>query len=261
MRWIWLTALTVVAIASGVNLFLTLVGHILSPTGDLDTWVAQAFGLMLALYVGAAVLALKSSARPLSRVLIALAIVVIAGVSFVPEHLYQRQRQASRDAQDAENRAFEATYIAGLDTRRHDIEARIAERRPYAGQEALSFVSFVSGANLRYRALGDHSATALALLERALAGKIVDPNAMVRGPTRADTSDEPLFVQFSKFYIRSTTHGKGPPERFKRIDWDIQALLVKYGADLTLPEAAGVADDIQRTAVPDDLTPSYYRLR
>jgi hypothetical protein len=260
MRWIWLTAVTVVAAAGIFNLFITLLGHMMRPSHDLDTWVLQAFVFILVVYAGALVLVWKGGPRAW-RWLMPLAIIVIAGVSFVPEQLHKKAARDVAQAKLAENKAFEAKELAELEARRRDVEARIAAQRPYAPQEALSLVQFISGMDLTYRDLGNHSAAALAVLTRALEGKVVDPNAMVRGPTNADVADEPLFIQFSKFRIRTSSHGKKPPTtRINRLDWAIFKLLTDNGADLSLPEAAGVVEDLRGTVVSDQ-DPRYIQLR
>jgi hypothetical protein len=260
MRWIWLGATVLVAAASGFWAFATLIETMMAPRDDVYSWVLGALLAIGVSLVGGVLLTVSyDPVRSRSRYVFLIVVMILAGVA--PGLMLTYARWSEHHEQLAKDRAFEATVLAGIERRKRDVETRIAERRPYPGKDALDFVNFVAGTDLRYRSLGDHTAAALALLKRALEGKVLDPNVMVRGPTRADVADEPLFIQFSKSHIRSTTHGTKPPERVDRVDWEIQTLLVQHGADLTRPEAAGVAEDVRRTAMTDDLDPRKMRLR
>lgn len=260
MRWVWLAATLLAAAASGFWAFSTLIGTMMTPREDVYSWVFRALVVIGAALVGGLLFTVNYDAtRSRWRFPFLIAVMIVAGGA--PHFLLKNARQQEQQTKVDEGRAFEAKFLADLDARRKDVDARIAAKRPFAGQEALSFVQFVSGADLSYRSLGDHSAAALALLKRALDEKIVDPNIMVRGPTRADVADEPLFIQYSKFYIRSGSHGKEPPARVHKKDWAVFKLLVENGADLSLPEAAGVKEDASKTTVPDTVDARYLRLQ
>jgi hypothetical protein len=260
MRWIWLVVILLAAAFSGFFAFATWANAMMSPGQNVIVWLALAFVAIAIAMVAALVLTLKNDPAASGRVFPVLLVATVAAGA-APSIVLLVTGGLQRQSQSTEDRAFESKLLADLEARKRDVETRIAERRPYAGKEALDFVSFVAGTDLSYRSLGDHTAGALAVLKRALEGKVLDPNVMVRGPTRVDVADEPLFIQFSKSHIRSMTHGAKSPERVDRVDWKIQALLVQHGADLTRPEAAGVAEDVRRTVVTDDLDARKMRLR
>src|SRR5262249_33023666 len=146
-----------------------------SNTGDLADWVAVAL-IIIALVFGGVVAAafmVQPSAYPW---LFPPAMVIVLIAGFTPRILYAQLRHQQEQSRLAEDRAFNERPLAALATRRQDIETRIAEHRPYTGPEALVFFNQVTSSNLTYRGLGDHSADALAMLKRALDGKILDPN-------------------------------------------------------------------------------------
>ena len=109
----------------------------------------------------------------------------------------------------------------------------------------MNFLFFVTGSDLSNRGLGDYSVPALALLLRALQQQVVDPNGRVKGPRLPDVAPEPLFLDYYKAWVRPVRHG--PVDAMK---WKIMRLLAENGADLTMPEAAYLAEDLRKPERP-----------
>ena len=258
--WIWLGA-TLLAASVGVgSCLILLLETMMRATGDLFAWVTIALFIIVVVFAGTVVLAF--TAQPTSyHWLFPTAMVIMLVAGSVPRALWANARHQEQVARQAENRAFEAKIVADIETRRKDVDARIAAQRPYTGSEALAFFGQVTGSDLTYRGLGDHSQEALPLLKRALEAKILDPNVMVRGPAVVDTFDEPLFVHISRARIRGRAQREEPPPMIRRLEWDAFKLLAENGADLTRPDAARAAADLRRTAVAIDNNPSYLSLQ
>ena len=175
----------------------------------------------------------------------AVALTLLAGImpAAIDVVIGYQEAQAER----AETRTLEARLIADLDARKRDVETRIALQRPYAPQDALDFVVLsVRGTDLSYRTGGgDHSGAALAILQRALEGKLVDPNVMVKGPRPVDKEPEPLFIHFYKAWAQ--------PKADRLVEaraWRAMKLLAAHGADLSLPAAAPLVIDLRKTETP-----------
>jgi hypothetical protein len=166
---------------------------------------------------------------------------------------------ASRTAEDAaERRAIEAKFLSQLEANKKDLAERIATQRPFAPREAYKFVEFVKESDLSYRLLPDHSATTFPLLKQALDAKILDPNARLKGPTRVDVNEEPLFVVYYKFYLQS---GATMPTRSVRErEWKLLQMLVAAGANLDDPAAVVLRDVVNRETAPYEI-PGYIRLK
>lgn len=251
MRWIWLGATLAAATASTISLLFLVLSFIMrSGASEVETIALTAFCVVIAVFVIAVILAFTTS-PPLWRFVFPTAIAVILIAGFVPHLLSaQAERQVAR-ARAAADQAFEAKVVADIAAIGREVDRRIAEKRPYTPQEMLAFLNFVGDTNLTYRSRGDHSPEALALLKRALDAKLVDPNAMVRGPRPVDVADVPLFLQFYRSRIRWSTRPPGAV-RVDKIDWDIFRLLAAGGADLAQSAAAPAVEDLQRKATVDD---------
>jgi hypothetical protein len=259
MRWIWLGVMLLAASVGIGSCLLLVLETMMNSTGDLLGWISIALLIILVVFGGTVGLSFVVSPDSY-RWMFPFAIVIVLVAGYAPRLLYANHvRQAQLEAV-AEARAYEANLLADLLTRRQDIEARIAAQRPYTGPEALAFFNLVTRSDLTYRSLGDHSADALAMLKRALDGKILDPNVMVRGPAMIDKEDEPLFVQVFRTRIRWIGHGEKLPDTIQWLDWEAFKLLVAGGADLTLPLGDRVAEDIAKTAVAAK-NPKYVQLR
>jgi hypothetical protein len=259
MRWIWLVVMLLAASVGIGSCLLLGLQTMMKSTGDLTNWISIA--LLIILVVCGVTVGLAFVVEPGSyRWMFPIAIVIVLAAGYVPRlHYANVVRQQQLEAV-AEARAYEAKLLGDLLTRRQDIETRIAAQRPYTGPEALAFFNLVTGSDLTYRSQGDHSADALAMLKRALEGKVLDPNVMVRGPAIIDKEDEPLFVQVFRTRVRWIGHGEKLPETIRRLDWEAFKLLVTNGADLSRPLGDRVAEDIARTTVAAN-DPKYLQLR
>jgi len=234
-------ALLLAAVASAFNVVSLRLEHLLDPRWYRDGELVAA--LIVIGVVTAAGLALAYWCRLANRWLVIAAIVVVVA-GFVPRVLdgwHKRQEQAT---QSADNRDFEAKLLAGIETRSQDIEARIEAQKAYGPDEAEALIKLVQSANLTYRSLADHTAKAMPLLQRALEGKVIDPNVPVKNRFIAKAPPEPLFLQFYK------TVRQRPEAPLLSRDWNIMLLLVANGANLTTPGAEPVVADLSRTATP-----------
>jgi hypothetical protein len=174
----------------------------------------------------------------------AVAATLVAG--FAPgviETWLRSELAAKADSQTrAERAAQDAKALGRIERRTRDVEARLAENRPYGGQDALEFVNEVSYVDLKYLGLPDRYEIMLALLKRALEAKLIDPNVPVKGPRPVDVNIEPLFLHFYRAEIRRYPNAPVRPR-----DWDMFKLLVASGADLTLAGGYPIAEDLQKS--------------
>ena len=242
MKW-WLGGLVVAAgLASAFNVVSLRLEHLMDPRwGARDTQLYIALIVIAVVTVVGLVLAFKLAA-PKPWVFAAAALIIAAG--FVPRAIYAYDQSQANAAQAVANRAYEAKLLADLDARKQDVEARIAARRPYAGEEAEEFIELVRHANLTYMSLPDRSAIAMALMARALQGKVFDPNVPVKNRFKAGAPPLPLFVAFHR------TIRQAPERPVETREWKILLLMTGNSADLSLPGADAVAADLRKTATP-----------
>ncbi len=234
--------LLLAAAASVVNLVLFALEHMMDPRwAGRDGQLLLAFGVIGAVTVAGVVLAFRHRAP--GGWLIGAA-VLVAIVGFVPRVIYEQEQREVRGAQAVVDRDFEAKLLAEIETRSRDIESRIVAQRPFTPDEAEALIKFVRDANLDYRKLADHTPKAMPLLQRALEGKVFDPNAPVPNRFRRGAPPEPLFLQFHK------TIRQAPERSVLTHDWNIMLLLVANGADLSAPGADALAADLRKTAIP-----------
>lgn len=191
----------------------------------------------------------------------ALAVMLLSGlapvaVSWTQGRIDDANRKIETARKDEERRAYEAKFLSELVAYENDITARAAAGNPFDPREAQKFLEFVQGSNLNHRSLPDYSPRTFPLLKRALDGKILDPNVRVRGPTPVDVNEEPLFVVYYKFYLKSAVELKRVRER----EWNLLQMLVAGGANLDDPAAAIVKDQIARETEPYELK-GYLRLK
>jgi hypothetical protein len=238
MKW-WLGGLVLVAgLASAFNVVSLGLEHLMDPR-----WGARDIQLYIALTVVGVVtvigliLAFKL-AVPKPWIFAATALIVAAG--FAPRAIYAYDQSQADAAQAVANRAYEAKLLADLDARKQDVAAR----RAYTGDEAEAFIELLRHSNLTYMSLPDCSAVAMALMERALQGKVFDPNAPVKNRFKAGAPPQPLFVAFHRM-IR-----QAPERPVETREWKILPLMTGNGADLSLPGAEAVAADLHKTATP-----------
>jgi hypothetical protein len=241
MKWRLVGLLLVAAAASAFNIFWLRLEHLMDPRWELDSQLLIVLIAIAVVTIAGMVLTFKL-AVPTPWVLAATVLVVVAG--FVPRAIDAYDESQARAAQAVADRAFEAKLLADLEARKADNEARIAARRPYTPEEAEAFIEIVRQSNLIYRGLADHSPVAMALLRRALEGKVFDPNAPVKNRFKAGAPPLPLFLAHYRM-IRQV------PERpVETREWKILLLLTGHGADLSLPGAEPVATDLRKTATP-----------
>jgi hypothetical protein len=240
---------TAIAIAQVTALMLALLAIVASmlagmmrPSSSLIDNLRLAGAVVAIVTTVAVLMSLRSVSTRLQ--VAAIALTLLAGI--LPSAVEQAIRYQEEQAERAETRTLETRLIADLDARKRDVEARIALRRPYAPQDALDFVTLsVRGTDLSYRSGADRSDAALAILQRALEGKLVDPNAMVKGPRPVDTAPEPLFIHFYKAWVP-----RKPDRLVDALSWRAMKLLAANGADLSLPEAVPLVEDLRKTEKP-----------
>ena len=242
MKW-WLGGLLLIAgLASAFNVVSLRLEHLMDPR-----WGARDIQLYIALIVigVVAVIGLVAAfklAAPLPWVIAAAVLMVAAG--YVPRAIYSYDQSQVLAAQAVANRAYEAKLLADLEARKQDVEARIAARRIYTGEEAEAFIELVRHSNLIYMNLPDRSEAARALMERALQGKVFDSNVPVKNRFKAGAPPLPLFIAFHRM-IRQV-----PERTVETREWKILLLMTGNGADLSLPGAEAVVADLRKTATP-----------
>jgi hypothetical protein len=159
--------------------------------------------------------------------------------------IHSAGRVAYQSGEEAERNAIEAKFLAELAARKKDVDERIASARPYTPEQALDFMFFTAGSDLRGRLRGNHSEEALALLKRALVGKVVDPNGWIEAPAVADIAPDRLFLHYYRRWVRPTRFGSVNAMR-----WKVMRLVAENGADLTMPAAAALVEDLARPVRP-----------
>jgi len=242
MKW-WPTGLlAAAAAASASNVAALTFEHLLDPRWGSEAQRLQAVSLIAIAALGAAGVWL--TVRGASVRWAFAAVVLMLAVGFVPRIYDSKLKSEMRAQQTAAIRALEAKVLGEIETRRQDVETRIAAQRPYQGGEARLFMVFVTDADMSRAGGPNHSPQSIALLQRALETKILDPNAIVKEPVRADRGPEPLFINFYR-NVR-----QAPEQSVLGRDWKILKLLAANGADLSAPDAAPFAADLRKTEVP-----------
>jgi len=243
MKWRLGSLLLIAGAASAFNIIIIWLRleHLMDPRWHGDSQLQIALIVIAVVTIAGLVLIFKLAA-PKPWVFAATALVVVAG--FVPRAIDAYDESQARAAQTVADLAYEAKLLADLAERKQDIEARIAARRPYTPDEAEAFIELVRHSNLISQGRADHSVVAMALLQRALEGKVFDPNAPVKNRFKAGALPVPLFLALYRM-IRQV------PERpVETREWKILLLLTGNGADLSLPGVEPVAADLRKTATP-----------
>jgi len=170
------------------------------------------------------------------------ALVVIVAAGFAPR-VVDFFAVSEQEAQDqAEGADVEMEFQSAYLDRSDDVDQRIATKTPYTADETLDFLEFAADADLSYRSLPNHTPEAFALVEQAIAGGILDPNALT---TTTPTADSPAVTVTLAFYdkrIRPVS-----PRAIAKHDWDVLQILVAHGADVSSPDAAGLRADLAKT--------------
>lgn len=258
----WLRALLALAVA-GVSVFCVwflLVTYVMRSVPSMVE-AAMIVSLVIIALALCASLIVAWRPEPGWRYRAALAVMPLAGiapaaVSWTLARIDDANARIEDANKKAEQQAFEAKFLSQLETYRKDVAERIAAKNPYTPPEAYELLKFVQGSNFRYRSLPDYSPQTFPLLQQALEGKILDPNARVKGPTRIDVNEEPLFVVYYNFYLKSGVGLKRVLER----EWKIFQMLVAGGANLDDPAAAVLRDVVNRETAPYEI-PGYIRLK
>lgn len=233
-----------VAVASLANIVSFRLENLLRPNFT-PTLTAAVIGSVVVVLVLAVVAALAARlARALTRrVALVLALLLIVAAGFVPRAVDLREQMAASAATQADNADVEMQFQGSLMDRTDDVEDRIAAGTPYSPADALALLEFAASADLSWRDLPDHTPEAFALVEQAIDGKVLDPNALVPGET-ADTPPRTLTLAFYDKWIRP-----GSPAAIRKHDWDVLQILVSKGADLSSPAAADMRADLAKTVV------------
>jgi hypothetical protein len=119
---------------------------------------------------------------------------------------------------------------------------------PATGEEVegFAFLEFAADSDLTWRSLPDHTPQAFALVEEALAEKILDPDALT---TAAAVADSPAVTLTLLWYDRRIRPGS--PRAFDRHDWAVLQMLVAANADLTADDAATLREDLAKIVIDD----------
>jgi hypothetical protein len=253
----WHRILLAIAVA-GVSIFLIVsfrLGYLMRSMPSLaETTMYAALAVIAVGFVAA----LVNASRPAPGRRYGLALAMMLGGAVAPFAVDATRAMIEKAGEQSEQRAFEAKFLAQLDSYKKDVAERIAVKKPFAPREAEKFLDFVQGSNLRYRSLPDYSPQAIPLLKQAMDEKIFDPNARIKGPRPVDVAEEPLFVHYYKFYLQS---GATMPTRSVRErDWTLFQMLIAGGANLDDPAAAVLRDVAKRETEPYEI-PGYVRLR
>ena len=230
----------VAAVLALGGLYTTILFHVMRRMSQ-TIYNLQQIGLVVIAATTAAVLiSLRRWSIPIWAYAAAAMLTLVAG--FTPLVVDEVSRRQAIAAEQAERTARVAKFVAGLEARRQDIEARIAAQRPYSPQEAMDFLVYLKETNVSRQRGRNYSEDALEMLQRALEGKVIDPNGMVKGQRPTDTAPEPLFIHFYKERVL-----RGSPRWIETINWKAMKLLAQNGADLSLPAAAPLAADLRKT--------------
>jgi len=254
MKKPWLLALLALAVA-GVSVFcvwFVLVIHVMrSIPSVLETMMLMSLAVIAIGLCAALVLAWRPQGGWAYRT--ALAVMLVAGLAPVALNWHlssigaanQKIEEANKKA---EQQAFEAKFMTQIEATKKGVAERVAAKNPFTPREAQEFLEFVQGSNLNHRSLPDHSPAAFALLKQALDGKVLNPNARVKGPRAVDVAEEPLFVVYYKFYLQPGA--TMPQKRVREREWKLFQMLVAGGANLDDPAAVVLRDDVKRQTEP-----------
>ena len=210
---------------------------------DWPAEVRNAFPLAAAAIIGLAVIAIfLARARWRGHAVLAGFVLVLAiAASFAPraaDFMVGARQTAERQATGADaEMQFQSDYLDRSD----DVDDRIAAKKPYSAAEALDFLDFAAHADLSWESLPDHTPEAFALVENAIEGGILDPNAITQTAPTPDSPVETLTVAFYEKRIRPFA-----PRQIEKHNWDVLQILVSHGADLTGEGGAAVSADLAK---------------
>lgn len=170
-------------------------------------------------------------------------LIIVLAAGFAPRFVQNSEENARTAVEQAEGADAEMEFQSASLEWTEDVEARIAAKNPYTAEEAMAFLEFAADADLSWRSLPDHTPQVFELVERAIAGGIVDPNGLMPTPT----ADAPAVTLTLAFYDKRIKPAS--PRTIKRHDWDVLQILVEGGADLSMADAASLRADLARTVV------------
>jgi hypothetical protein len=232
-----------VAAASLISLVAFALDRLMAPYWPQATTIAwyAAFAIVIA----GVVLAMRQMVAGRRSVLIlALGLVLAAG--FLPrvvDVFAVQQKLAEDQAQGAD---IEMEFQANLMDWRDAVATADETGTPWTGEEAMHFLEFAASSDLGWHSLPDHTPEAYALLDEALASKVLDPNALLK-PAVADSAPVTLTLAWYDARIRP-----GSPNVIERRPWEVLQMLVAGGADLTADDAAPLRADLSKTVVPGE---------
>jgi hypothetical protein len=232
------------ALASLANLFALRLETMMQPSWSAPLQFAW-YGSVALVVVLALLAALTARLAPrLVRVVAFIAaVVLVLAAGFIPRAVHLQEQMSATAEQQGADADVEMTFQSDLLDRTDDVQDRTDAKTPYSAADALAFLEFAAASDLSWRGLPDHSPEAFALLEQAISAGVIDPNALVPGPT-ADVPPVTLTVAFYDKWIR-----QGSPGAIRKHDWDVLQILVAKGADLSSPAAADMRADLAKTVV------------
>ena len=245
MKWFSAVLLVIAAVVAGGSLLLLKIDNMMTPGGSPDDrLMLAALGAIVVLAAAGLLLAFRLPPF-LSAVSVAFAVALMAGAAFVPHAVVWGEKAARSAKVAAEQWAYQTQFLADLEARKQDVEARIAAGRPYTPEEAEAFLAFVRRSNLSYVQGPNHMPAAMAILRRALETKILDPNAPVTDWVMPPIGRVPLYLRLHRELRQA------PGRSVLAQDWNILLMLIASGADLSVPLAEPVAADLRKTAMPE----------
>ena len=205
------------------------------PTTTIDAALAAIAALTIAgIAVG------WKARTPYAPALLGLCIILTTAAGFAPRVVARYEAEAAARQLAQEDRRADQGLQDDLGRWSTEVDARMAAQRPVTGAEAWALLDVVRTAVLR-----DRSPEATALLQKAISGKVLDPNVPVQGKRPVDTAPRPLFLQFYKEAVEPGLR----VHALRAADWKLMQILAA-GADMADPDAAALATELGKTPKP-----------
>lgn len=232
------------ALASLGNLFSLQLETMMQPSWSSTLRLAwNGSGALVIVLAVLAALTMRISRPLVRRLAFGLLLILVVAAGFIPRAVRMEEQMSATAEQQASDADLEMQFQGDLLDRTDDVQDHIDKKTSFPPTDALAFLEFAAGADLSWHGLPDHTPEAFALVEQAIDGGVLDPNALVPGPT-ADVPPVTLTIAFYDKFIRP-----GSPRAIRKHDWDVLQILVAKGADLSAPAAAQVRADLARTVV------------
>ncbi len=210
------------------------------PTTVINTSLAAIFASTLA-GIGIA----WKARTPRAPALLILFIVVTAAAGFAPRLVARQEAEVATRHRAQEERRADQSSQDELGRWTAEVDARTATHRALTGIEAWALLDVIRTAVLRDSGPAGRGPDAIALLQKAISDKVLDPNTPVQGKRPVDTAPRPLFLQFYKEAIEPAQRAHA----LRAADWQLMLILAR-GADLTSPESTALAADLGKTPKP-----------